>query len=659
MSSKIEKLKDYYKGNGLKETIKKVYRYASFKIKVKNPSKSNTVYKMSKKEKQIIKLKTNNRIYIFTNIPYFDVGGGQRAAQLAKTFNNMGYEVQYFYAFKSSETVKHTILLPTTEHKKISDIKKEEFEKYVNKKDIFIFEAPMDIFIPYLEIAEKNECRIVYENIDNWETSLGNMFFSEEALKKLLEKSTLLVGTAKLLENQLKEYLKKYNIEGKHTLYLPNAVDSDLFEPRKRYEKPEDLVIGKKTLIYYGSLWGSWFDWELLEKVANQCTEVEINLIGDYAGITEIVKKMPKNIHFLGLKKQTDLPSYLQYSDYAILPFKPDEIGKYVSPLKLFEYISMNKPVISTRLDDITEYKNVYCSNSSEDWIKLIKSKILFDKKNRDEFVSENDWYARCSKILDNLQEDTKCLSEFYNNISIIILNYNNKNVIENCINSILRFNDRYNVEIIVVDNKSTDGSYELLQEKYADKVKIYQNSKNGCSSGRNLGVSKATKEYIMFLDSDQWILHKYWLEPYIEIFTKDKEIGGLGWAAGWFNKDGYSYHVVDSFPYKYMPPMGLYRSDIGYLGTGGMILKRELFNQLEGFDLYYDPTCYEDTDLSLKIRNTGKELAYTTYLGVGHIPHQTTKSGTKEHDSLIKSKGDYFVSKWKKTNPELLKYIK
>jgi glycosyltransferase involved in cell wall biosynthesis len=62
---------------------------------------------------------------------------------------------------------------------------------------------------------------------------------------------------------------------------------------------------------------------------------------------------MPENIHFLGLKKQIDLPSYLYYSDYAILPFKTDEIGKYVSPLKLFEYIAMNKPVISTMLDDI------------------------------------------------------------------------------------------------------------------------------------------------------------------------------------------------------------------------------------------------------------------------------------------------------------------
>ena len=52
------------------------------------------------------------------------------------------------------------------------------------------------------------------------------------------------------------------------------------------------------------------------------------------------------------------------------------------------------------------------------------------------------------------------------------------------------------------------------------------------------------------------------------------------------------------------MPPIGLYRSDIGYLGTGGMILEKELFDKVDGFDLNYDPTCYEDTDLSLKVRN-------------------------------------------------------
>lgn len=659
MNSKIKKLEEYFKEHGLKETIKKVYRYTSFKLKVKNPSKSNTVYKLSKKEKQNIKLKTEKKIYIFTNIPYFDVGGGQRAAQLAKTFNNMGYLVEYYYAFESSETVKHTMILPVAAHKKVEKIKLEEFKNKVTKKDIFIFEAPMEMFLPYLEIAEKNNCKIIYENIDNWETSLGNMFFSENALKQFLEKSTILVGTSKLLEVQINDYLKKYKIENKTVLYLPNAVDSDLFEPRKKYEEPKDLIKGKRTLLYYGSLWGTWFDWDLLKNVADMDKDISINLIGDYAGITDIKKKMPENIHFLGLKKQTDLPNYLYYSDYAILPFKTDEIGKYVSPLKLFEYIAMNKPVISTTLDDITEYDNVYCSNDSEDWAKWINKELEFDVEKRNKFISNNDWYSRCTQLIDNTEESKKCYHEFYDNLSIIILNYNNKNVIENCINSIDKFNDRYKVEIIVVDNQSTDGSYELLKEKYQDRIKLYQNSKNGCSSGRNLGVSKTNKKYIMFLDSDQWILHKYWLEPYIDILTRDEKIGAIGWAAGWFNKEGYSYHVVDSFPYKYMPPIGLYRSDIGYLGTGGMILKKELFDNVDGFDLYYDPTCYEDTDLSLKIRNAGYEIAYTTYLGVGHLPHQTTKSGTKEHEKLIKNKGDYFISKWKKINPELLKFIK
>lgn len=659
MKSKIKKVKEYFKENGLKETIKKVYRYTSFKLKVKNPSKSNTVYKLSKKEKQDIKQKTKKKVYIFTNIPYFDVGGGQRAAQLAKTFNSMGYLVEYYYAFNSSETVKHTMLLPVTVHKKIGKIKLEEFKNKISLEDIFIFEAPMEMFIPYLDIAEKKKCKVIYENIDNWETSLGNMFFSENALKQFLEKSEILVGTSKLLEEQIKKYLAKYKIKNKKILYLPNAVDSSLFEPRKIYEKPEDLIQGEKTLIYYGSLWGTWFDWDLLKKVANSNKDISINLIGDYAGIIDIKKQMPENIHFLGLKKQTDLPGYLYYSNYAILPFKTDEIGKYVSPLKLFEYIAMNKPVISTKLDDIITYDNVYCSNKSEDWIRWINEGLEFNVEKRNTFMSNNDWYSRCSELIDNIETAEKCDLEFYNNISIIILNYNNKNVIENCIDSIIKFNERYGVEIIVIDNQSTDGSYELLKEKYQDKIKLYQNSKNGCSSGRNLGVSKTNKKYIMFLDSDQWVMHKYWLEPYIEILTKDEKIGVLGWAAGWFNKDGYSYHVVDSFPYKYMPPIGLYRCDIGYLGTGGMILKKELFDRVNGFDLYYDPTCYEDTDLSLKIRNEGKEIAYTTYLGVGHLPHQTTKSGTKEHDNLIKSKGDYFISKWKKINPELLKYIK
>ncbi len=260
--------------------------------------------------------------------------------------------------------------------------------------------------------------------------------------------------------------------------------------------------------------------------------------------------------------------------------------------------------------------------------------------------------YNKCLETINNNKIKTK---EFYNNLSIIILNYNNKKIIEICIDSLLKYNDNYKYEIIVVDNQSSDGSYENILKKYNNKIKIIQNVKNGCSSGRNLGVSLSTKKYLMFLDSDQWILHSFWLHNYFEIFEREPDVGAIGWAAGWFNKKGYAEQVSDNFLYRYMPPWGLYRYDIGYLGTGGMMMKKNVFDKINGFDINYDPTCYEDTDISLKIRDAGYKLVYCPYLGIKHLPHQTTQSGSESHQKLIQEKGNYFVNKWLSQNKNLL----
>ena len=224
---------------------------------------------------------------------------------------------------------------------------------------------------------------------------------------------------------------------------------------------------------------------------------------------------------------------------------------------------------------------------------------------------------------------------------------------------SVVEFSSSPETEVVVADNGSTDGSYELLCEKYGDRIILVKNEKNGCSSGRNLGVKYSKGEYILFLDSDQWATSDYWLLPYETIFKKEKNVGLIGWAAGFFNKYNKSYHVVDSFPYRYMPPCAICRYDIGYLGSGGMMLTRADFDKVDGFDLKYDPTCYEDTDLSFKIKNLGKKVLYCPYIGLIHLPHQTTKSGSEAHLKLTKEKQEYFTSKWEKINPSLFQYKK
>lgn len=657
----INKIKEYREDHTIGETFHWLYGVIIHRI-IKNRTKLidfNDI-KLDKCSNENTVINKRNKIFIFANIPYYDIGGGQRSSQLAKTFYKMGFPVYYLYAYPSSESKIHNIPMPMIMHNNIKKVGLEKISNLMNEDDLCIFESPCEKFKEYIKLAKEKKAKIVYENIDNWETSLGVGILHKETLNELLKDANLLVGTAKPLVDQLEKYCQNLKIQ-RDIKYLANAVDSEMFFPLKKYEKPEDLVIGSKTLIYYGSLWGEWFDWEIIFGVAEANPDYEINLIGDYQGIPSIVTRSPKNVHYLGLKKQESLPSYLKYSDYALLPFKVGKISDYVSPLKIFEYISMNKIILSTSLPDVKGYPNTYFGDTAEEWNKLLKQDLKVNEQESDEFVAQNNWYNRTCQMLNILykNESDRCQKEFYNNISIIVLNYNNKDIIDRCIDSLLRFNKRYSYEIIVVDNKSSDGSLDQLKNKYNDKIKIIQNKKNGCSSGRNLGVKNATKEYIMFLDSDQWAMNEYWIEPYFEILNKVSNVGLIGWAAGWFNKYGKAYHVVDSFAYRSMPQSCLCRKDIGYLGSGGMMIKKELFDKIEGFDLYYDPTCYEDTDLSLKVRNEGLEIYYCPYLGIMHLPHQTTKSGSSEHKKLTNEKQEYFTKKWQEKNPDLLKYIK
>lgn len=659
MRSKIEKIRTHLKDDGLFETVNWIYNCLVFRIHRKRIKSEDFVdIEISQAEKKYLLAKSGPNVFIVASIPYYDIGGGQRCSQLAKTFNKMGFNVIYLYAFKSSESVKFNLSMPMQAHLFIEPKTIEKITNYVNENDLFIFESPSIKFKEVLDIALERKCKIVYENIDNWETSLGSTVYNEEMLKRLLEVSELLVGTAKPLVDQLKNYLKKYNIKEKQVVYLPNAVDEEMFCGIKNYDKPVDMVTDKVTLLYYGTLWGEWFDWDLLIDLALKHPRYSINLIGDFSGIKNIVDICPYNIHFLGLKRQDELPAYLKYTDFSLIPFKPGEIGDYVSPLKIFEYISMYTKVLCTELPDVKGYPNVYCGNSLESWEEVIAINEKVDIDAADEFVGNNSWCSRVTKMMDIVYPDMKD-SMFKDKLSIVVLNYNNRNVIFKSVNTLLKFNDFYNYEIIVVDNGSTDGSYELLQKKYEGKIKLIKNSKNGCSSGRNLGVKHTNREYIMFLDSDQWITNKYWLKPYENIYDKFPNLGLIGWAAGFFNNRNQAYHVVDNFPYRYMPANMLARYDISYLGSGGMIVKREDFDKIGGFDLKYDPTCYEDTDLSLAIRNIGKEIYYCPYLGIIHLPHQTTKSGSKEHSKLIKEKQEYFTAKWVELNKDLFKYKK
>jgi GT2 family glycosyltransferase len=83
------------------------------------------------------------------------------------------------------------------------------------------------------------------------------------------------------------------------------------------------------------------------------------------------------------------------------------------------------------------------------------------------------------------------------------IVNYNTKNLLSDCINNLLGIYP--DMEIIVVDNSSTDGSAQMIKEKFADKVTFLEQDNKGLASGYNLGFTKATGDIIVYIGTDAY----------------------------------------------------------------------------------------------------------------------------------------------------------
>lgn len=233
--------------------------------------------------------------------------------------------------------------------------------------------------------------------------------------------------------------------------------------------------------------------------------------------------------------------------------------------------------------------------------------------------------------------------------IAVIILNHNNQAIISRCLDSLIEFND-YGYQIIVVDNQSTDESVRLIKEKYANKIKLILNFKNGAASGRNLGA-KETKEadYLLFIDSDQGPMKHRWLDTYLKIMLQYKEIGMLGNGGGFFTETDLTGPTFEYYHNAALPKKYSHRTNIDYLVTGGAMIRTAVFQDLTGFDEAYDPHIFEDADLSRKVLGAGYQIAYCKDLPIYHLAHSTTKSNQNNEDysRQYAKNAQYFRQKW------------
>ena len=112
--------------------------------------------------------------------------------------------------------------------------------------------------------------------------------------------------------------------------------------------------------------------------------------------------------------------------------------------------------------------------------------------------------------------------------LSVIIVNYNVKHFLEQCLYSVLKAAEKVKTEIIVVDNHSADGSVQMVTEKFP-QIQLVANEKNlGFSAANNIGIKASTGEYVLLLNPDT-VVEEDSLLKITDYMDAHPEAGGLG----------------------------------------------------------------------------------------------------------------------------------
>jgi len=185
-------------------------------------------------------------------------------------------------------------------------------------------------------------------------------------------------------------------------------------------EEPKDIRGIKKPRIgLVGYLDARIIDTELLCFLADRYPEWSVILIGPRFRYFSKFKSLTKrnNVYFLGEKENYRVPLYIKNLDVCIIPYVINEFTNNISPLKLYEYLALGKPVISTKLEEVQKFKDIIkVSDDTEDFIKNIslalKEKDVEIVNKRLDFARENSWTERLRYVSELIEKEEKYKKE-------------------------------------------------------------------------------------------------------------------------------------------------------------------------------------------------------------------------------------------------------
>lgn len=424
MSYKINKIISIIKKDGFLIAIKKVYKYIQATYLSKINLFGYLYIKLNNKKfrKKIKEVLDGNydRIIIWRssfgwNVPLF-----QRPQHIAKNLSNnkclIFYEITTVTdKVKTFKKIKENLFLVNFNNIAMKNLLFGELKKINKPKYIQFYSTDATLNVQTINNFINEGYKIIYEYIDDLSPQLVG---TKELPINIKEKyEYMLKDTENVFVIVTADEIRNDVVQKRGTNKLAfscNGVDYEHFKNIDKnfiFEKNFlNILNNKKPIIgYYGAL-ASWFDYKMIKYLASKKPDYNIVLLGikyDDSFDKADLSKYP-NIYFLGPKSYDVLPNYASHFDVCTIPFLINTITQATSPVKLFEYMALGKPIVTTKMNECRKYKSVMLANSKEEFISLIEKSLSLSREQNTEYFEllqkealENTWKEKANIIID------------------------------------------------------------------------------------------------------------------------------------------------------------------------------------------------------------------------------------------------------------------
>ncbi|MGE5455569.1 MAG: glycosyltransferase [Ignavibacteriales bacterium] len=426
MQDKISKLKSILKKDGLLGFMKKAikYIYAEFSHVLNLGSKIDFIKNKKQYIKyidEIIKKEKYDRIIIWRssfgwNVPLF-----QRPQHISNNLSKQKCLVFYEVTTMTDKVntiqkVQNNLYLVNFKNKNFSKLLMKRIDSNLKPKYLQFYSTDWVLNLKTINEYIDKGYKIIYEYIDDLSPLLAGTKELPVNVKEKYEyamvdtENVFVVVTADMLQNDV--ISKRGDVK---LAFSSNGVDYGHFQTidkKFKFEKEfKKLIDDSKPLIgYYGAL-AKWFDYDLLKKLdeTNKYNIVIFGIKYDDSFDKNNIKDC-KNVYFLGSRDYKVLKNYANKIDVLTIPFLINDITKATSPVKIFEYMALKKPIVTTDMNECRKYESVFIGKNHQEFIENIDKalKMKNDKKYLkllDKEAKENDWKEKAKAIVKLLSE--------------------------------------------------------------------------------------------------------------------------------------------------------------------------------------------------------------------------------------------------------------